>query len=666
MNAVDSEHKKNIMNDDWRRHQLLKSTSKEGHDFNSFSTGNLNTLNVPTIRDDLLTFYKKFYSANIMKLVVYGKEDLETLEKWTVKMFSDVKNIDVEVPIMKEIPFDKENLGLLFKVVPIEDADYLAFEWYIENVRPYYKENPTQYITSLIGHEGKNSLLSYLKDEGLALELSASEYIHANLFTEINITIKLTKKGLAEYERVSRIVCQYIKTLKEKGVDKGLWEEIRKVNKMKFDFKDKEKPMSYVNQLSIDLHYYPVEDVIRRKYMMEEFNADNIKALINKLSADTLRIYLSSKSVENECIKTEKWYGTKYIDTLFTKEFLEMYENPQVGSSVNGLVLDLPPKNNFIPQNFYIFAKDISVLPKLPEKIFTTERIDFFFKQDNTFKNPKISANFLIYTNDCGFGFQLEANLLFQIWRRLLDESLRELKYEAQTAAFNIQIHDEVEGLEIKISGFNDTINTLILAIFEKINTFDLTAYKSHFDDVKLDIIKENENFNTKIPYQQAFHVNDIILQTSPLDCHMDQLNSALKKITFERLLAFHKEFLLTTRVDALLLGNIDKDSAIHIAKGIEDILSSKKGCSPLSKDQIPENRIINVPQDTNWFYDHNLKPTEDGNKEPNSCILSCFQYGEAEPRTRMLFEVLQNYLSEPCFEQLRTNEQLGYIAFSY
>jgi len=76
--------------------QLMKSMARPDHPFNKFSTGNAETLEKsPTdlglnIRELLLDFYGKHYSANIMKFVVYGKESLDTLQKWTtVRLLSD-------------------------------------------------------------------------------------------------------------------------------------------------------------------------------------------------------------------------------------------------------------------------------------------------------------------------------------------------------------------------------------------------------------------------------------------------------------------------------------------------------------------------------------------------------------------------------------------------
>jgi len=36
---------------------------------------------------------------------------------------------------------------------------------------PYYRESPANYLSHLFGHEGENSLLSVLLEEGLAYEL---------------------------------------------------------------------------------------------------------------------------------------------------------------------------------------------------------------------------------------------------------------------------------------------------------------------------------------------------------------------------------------------------------------------------------------------------------------------------------------------------------------
>ena len=57
---------------------------------NRFSTGGLETLKIPTIREDLLKFHEQYYSSNIMNLVMVGRHPLEDLEKFAIENFSEV------------------------------------------------------------------------------------------------------------------------------------------------------------------------------------------------------------------------------------------------------------------------------------------------------------------------------------------------------------------------------------------------------------------------------------------------------------------------------------------------------------------------------------------------------------------------------------------------
>lgn len=57
-----------------------------------------------------------------MKLVLTGKHDIQRLEEWAHSMFSPVENKNVEIPALGvPLPYDKSNLGQIFKYVPVKD-----------------------------------------------------------------------------------------------------------------------------------------------------------------------------------------------------------------------------------------------------------------------------------------------------------------------------------------------------------------------------------------------------------------------------------------------------------------------------------------------------------------------------------------------------------------
>jgi len=79
LNAVDSEHKKNIQQDVYRDYQLSKVLSNQKHPWSKFSTGNLETLRDHPksegvdVRDRFMKFHERYYSGNLMKLTVLGR-----------------------------------------------------------------------------------------------------------------------------------------------------------------------------------------------------------------------------------------------------------------------------------------------------------------------------------------------------------------------------------------------------------------------------------------------------------------------------------------------------------------------------------------------------------------------------------------------------------------
>jgi insulysin len=88
LQAIESEHSKNLQSDDWRAFQLDKSTSErddgkngKGQVYWKFGTGNLKTLRDEPIkegiitRDRLLDWWEGQYSANLMKLCVLGNRE---------------------------------------------------------------------------------------------------------------------------------------------------------------------------------------------------------------------------------------------------------------------------------------------------------------------------------------------------------------------------------------------------------------------------------------------------------------------------------------------------------------------------------------------------------------------------------------------------------------
>jgi len=79
IDAVNSEHNKNLNQDIWKENELIKSLSNPKHPYNKFHTGNNQTfrqVSLEALNAKLKEYYQKYYIPTNMKLVVMSKSNI--------------------------------------------------------------------------------------------------------------------------------------------------------------------------------------------------------------------------------------------------------------------------------------------------------------------------------------------------------------------------------------------------------------------------------------------------------------------------------------------------------------------------------------------------------------------------------------------------------------
>lgn len=145
INAVNSEHEKNLATDVWRIRQVNKSLANPKHAYSKFGTGNKETLlDIPKekgldVRGELIKFHKQWYSANIMNLAIFGKESLDELEDMTLKYFSEIENKIVEVPKWSDDIYLDDQKAIKLMIVPVKDSRNLTISFQIPDLDEYFR-----------------------------------------------------------------------------------------------------------------------------------------------------------------------------------------------------------------------------------------------------------------------------------------------------------------------------------------------------------------------------------------------------------------------------------------------------------------------------------------------------------------------------------------------
>jgi insulysin len=143
INAVDSEFSKNKFNDDWRRVQVMRSTSNRKHPFHKFSTGNIESLNqVHNLREVLVKFYNERYSASRITAVLMGPQERSELAELAKSYLGAIPERNTIVPSENpRVPVREDiQLGIMYEIAPVGTTHKLEINWIIPNFSSYYED----------------------------------------------------------------------------------------------------------------------------------------------------------------------------------------------------------------------------------------------------------------------------------------------------------------------------------------------------------------------------------------------------------------------------------------------------------------------------------------------------------------------------------------------
>lgn len=286
-------------------------------------------------------------------LFISFAESLDTLENWVFDLFDNVKNgvknelfHDIKTNGMCVVPIWKP--AKLYRIAAVKDVHVLHLSWTLPCLRKEYLKKPEDYLSHLLGHEGRGSLLFFLKAKGWVSSLSTGigdEGMFRSSFAYVFVmSINLTDSGLDELYEVIGVVYQYIKLLRETDPQKWIFEELQDIGKMEFRFAEEQPQDDYAASLAENLLFFSEQHIIYGEYAYEQWDDKLIEHILGYFSPDNMRLDVLSKSFfkESPAVQFEPWFGTQYIEEDVSSTLLELWKNPPYVDSS----LHLPCKNN--------------------------------------------------------------------------------------------------------------------------------------------------------------------------------------------------------------------------------------------------------------------------------------------------------------------------------
>ncbi|PVU96120.1 hypothetical protein BB561_001396 [Smittium simulii] len=659
--AVDSEYKKNLQNDWWRLHQLEKSLLDSNHPYNQFSSGNHQTLiesakaRGEDLREQLINFYNLYYSSDIMRLVIIGKEDLDELANWVVNKFSDIQSKGITYKSPKYHPLTDKCLKKLIVSKSIRDNRYLKLVFPFPDSQMYYKTKPAYYLTNLIGHESEGSILSCLQFKGWATDIVASySSSYGGDFGAFKVLVSLTEEGYENYKSVIHIIFAYIKLIKQSGPQEWYFDELMKTSHMDFRFEEKKDAISFATNASTNLHrqLYPPQLIISAPSLFYEFNPEPIKERINLLNSNNYRVLLSTNNPKFSNSEKEKYYDVEYEVTELSKD-LNVDMNEYIDNLPKEILsmLKVPQPNRFIPEDLEVINKKGSEPVSVPSLLLKNDKIELWFKQDDRFYLPRGIVNISISVP--GIYSSPQTALLSNLFAELFYDQTKRITYDAKVAGFRFSLNTVFNAVELIVEGYNDKLVDLITVLLQYMRNLEINEerYKICLDEV----VRRLENNSHSEPWNQAgLAYNYFKFETQWR--YTDKLIAA-KNITINHMKNFTEKLFDQAYFKVLVLGNYTEKGAVEISN---TILKNFQSNNYLTSERT-FNRNIKYQ---NGHFIHVVKSHSE--KNLNSSVMRLlYASSPTNHYERAILGLISSMAQEPFFDQVRTKEQLGYIVAS-
>jgi len=777
--AVDSEHAKNLMQDQWRMYQLSKSKLVESngkeslHPFGSFGSGNAKTLPAVSsssvaavsvsgeegeegkgdgsgdgdgadgshIRSQLVDFFQQYYrkSVQLYKLVILGRDSIADLEAMVHRYFDELIEIfekqkenendnsaaittTTKETLLQELyPGPTAwNVPQRLHVVPISKVHSMDLQFPIREIQSLWKSKPTRYISHLIGHEGAGSLLSLLKSKQYVTDLYADDASKScQEFSIFTIHLEMTELGLQHTDEIVAIIFAYIDLITNNSntndstnedndndntntsLKEWIHLEAQTVSEMQFRFLSQRNPMDYVSSVSGFMQKYPPTFYLSGPYKTLEWDPHSIAECLQALTPDNMLLLISSPTFDTTTTSTdtstettttststspmeeEPWYGTNYVTIAPNEGVMQTWKTSKHQDFPQ---LQLPEVNDMVPTDFSLLTTTLTTPTDQPQCIHEDANRRVWYKPDNVFDMPKV--NIMIRLTSGHGQFAPHHSVCAQLLTEIVSEQCNEFSYLATMAGLYCDISPCASGIELQISGYNhkahvlaerlvDTVMNLLTVVETTTTTIHDTSSSSSssseeelFERCQFKIAQALQSFLVGQPYQHCIYGGDLVLENSRTTIQ-DKINT-LQTLTLAEVKTFGRGFFQQCRLNALVHGNVSAQQAYDITTMVWQKTHPTTTISESANNIITraplEKRVVqlvntNTNNDTSSSSSSYLYRFAEFNvADTNSSVAIVLQMGALEEVTNATLSLLNALVKEPAFNQLRTEEQLGYI----
>lgn len=641
-NAVNAELTMARSRDGMRMAQVSAETINPAHPGSRFSGGNLETLSDKPgspVHQALLAFRDQYYSANLMKAVIYSNKPLPELAQMAAQTYGRVPNKSITVPQIDVPVVTDAQKGVLIHYVPALPRKVLRVEFRIDNNTAQFRSKTDELVTYMIGNRSPGTLSDWLQNQGLVegIRADSDPVVNGNSGV-LAISATLTDKGLAHRDEVVAAIFSYLNLLREKGIDKRYFDELAHVLDLDFRYPSINRDMGYVEWLADTMIRVPVQHTLDAVNIADQFDAQAVKARLAMMTPQNARVwYISEKEPHN---KTAYFVNAPYqVDKISAQTFTEWQQKAETIS------LKLPELNPYIPDDFTLIKPEKSYTH--PELVIDEPTLRLVYMPSHYFASEPKADVTLILRNPKAMD-SARNQVMFALNDYLAGISLDQLSNQAAVGGISFSTGAN-NGLMLNANGYTQRLPQLFDALLQGYFSYQTT--EEQLAQAKSWYAQMMDSADKGKAYEQAIMPVQMLSQVPYFQ--REERRALLSSITLQEVMAYRDRLKTNARPEFMVIGNLSKEASSTLAHNIQIQLGAKGTEWCRNKDVLIDKKQSAI--------------FEKAGPSTDSALAAVFAPVNADEASTSATSAVLAQIVQPWFyTQLRTEEQLGYAVFAF
>ncbi len=433
-------------------------------------------------------------------------------------------------------------------------------------------------------------------------------------------------------------IFSYLNLLREKGIDKQYFDELANVLDIDFRYPSITRDMDYVEWLADTMIRVPVEHTLDAVNIADRYDAKAVKERLAMMTPQNARIwYISPKEPHN---KTAYFVDAPYqVDKISEQTFADWQQKAA------NIALSLPELNPYIPDDFSLIKSEKKY--DHPELIVDESNLRVVYAPSRYFSSePKADVS-LILRNPKAMD-SARNQVMFALNDYLAGLALDQLSNQASVGGISFSTNAN-NGLMVNANGYTQRLPQLFRALLE--GYFSYTATEDQLEQAKSWYNQMMDSAEKGKAFEQAIMPAQMLSQVPYFS--RDERRKILPSITLKEVLAYRDALKSGARPEFMVIGNMTEAQATTLARDVQKQLGADGSEWCRNKDVVVDKKQSVI--------------FEKAGNSTDSALAAVFVPTGYDEYTSSAYSSLLGQIVQPWFyNQLRTEEQLGYAVFAF